>query len=516
MTCKRFQIPPQQSLNKVENFLQQKISNLNKSNRKLTRYYLDTLDWRLLTNEYYLRAEHHGEEEYILQLYKTDSESLITQFHSPELPTLSTTLGHSKLATLLTPLLEERALLPQIGLNITQQIFSLENESDKTTAQFFIENERLLYPKQEKSIALKTLSIHQFRGFESAFKLKDKHLLNQLSLTPLEQTPIEMWISHLGLNTELFLTPEVHLTPDMRTDIAAKTILKSFHHDINVNKEVVEKDIDPECLHEFRVAVRRTRSFLAQVPKIIPQHQLIRFKKQFAELGAVTTHQRDLDVMLLEFNDYLNMLPENQHIDLEPVRQFVQKQRNATFADVKKYLQSAKYKRFMESWGNFLSQEVPKHSSLGNATLPVEQVANKCIWKTYKKLMKQGRKITNESEDIELHDLRKTGKKLRYLIEFFSSLHPKKEIKQVIKTLKLLQNNLGEFQDLHVHQELISQIKNEMEQAKELTDNTAHAIEQLGKVLELKHYQCRQEFHDTFAKFSKPGHQAIFIKLYKS
>ena len=64
--------------------------------------------------------------------------------------------------------------------------------------------------------------------------------------------------------------------------------------------------------------------------------------------------------------------------------------------------------------------------------------------------MTQGRAITDGSPPEEYHELRKTCKKLRYLVEFFRSLFPRREMGRVITALKLLQDNLGEYQDLYV------------------------------------------------------------------
>jgi CHAD domain-containing protein len=49
-----------------------------------------------------------------------------------------------------------------------------------------------------------------------------------------------------------------------------------------------------------------------------------------------------------------------------------------------------------------------------------------------------------------LHDLRKQGKELRYLLEFFSSLYPAEVHKPMVSSLKALQDVLGRFQDREV------------------------------------------------------------------
>ena len=65
-------------------------------------------------------------------------------------------------------------------------------------------------------------------------------------------------------------------------------------------------------------------------------------------------------------------------------------------------------------------------------------------------MVKLGRAIDDDSPAEDLHELRKVGKELRYLLEFFTSLYPADVVKPFIKTLKGLQDQLGRFQDREV------------------------------------------------------------------
>jgi CHAD domain-containing protein len=60
---------------------------------------------------------------------------------------------------------------------------------------------------------------------------------------------------------------------------------------------------------------------------------------------------------------------------------------------------------------------------------------------------KRGSAIMPQSASADLHDLRKRCKELRYLLEFFASLHDPATHRRIIKDLKSLQDCLGAFQD---------------------------------------------------------------------
>jgi len=54
-----------------------------------------------------------------------------------------------------------------------------------------------------------------------------------------------------------------------------------------------------------------------------------------------------------------------------------------------------------------------------------------------------------------IHQLRINCKKLRYLMEFFTLLLPPAEIKKLIRSLKMLQDNPGNFNDYSVQQQFL-------------------------------------------------------------
>ena len=60
-------------------------------------------------------------------------------------------------------------------------------------------------------------------------------------------------------------------------------------------------------------------------------------------------------------------------------------------------------------------------------------------------MVRDGRAIDDESPPESLHDLRKRGKELRYLLELFGSLFPPSVVKPMVSALKGLQDVLDAF-----------------------------------------------------------------------
>ena len=61
----------------------------------------------------------------------------------------------------------------------------------------------------------------------------------------------------------------------------------------------MREQLDTEFLHDFRVALRRTRSLLGQIRDVFPAAAVEHFSSEFSWIGRLTGPPRDLDVLLL-------------------------------------------------------------------------------------------------------------------------------------------------------------------------------------------------------------------------
>jgi CHAD domain-containing protein len=113
--------------------------------------------------------------------------------------------------------------------------------------------------------------------------------------------------------------------------------------------------------------------------------------------------------------------------------------------------------------------------------------------------------ITPETQDEEVHELRIEAKKFRYLLEFFATLYQTKKIKQLVNRLKVLQDNLGRFNDFSVQQESL----NTYLQGHQNNAEMAKSIGALLMVLAQKQIEERGHVEERFAGFAN----AVTAKL---
>jgi CHAD domain-containing protein len=168
----------------------------------------------------------------------------------------------------------------------------------------------------------------------------------------------------------------------------------------------------------------------------------------------------------------------------------------------------------MMDWEAFLNKPPPSSATATNAELPVIDMARQRIYKRYRGIVKMGSRILAKPEDEMLHVLRIECKKLRYLLEFFAGLFPRKKVKTLIEQLKNLQDNLGDFNDLCIQQEYLLNISAELPASQRQLQKTLVAIGSLIETLDHKKQSVKDAFAKTFTDFAAPENQALFRELF--
>ena len=89
--------------------------------------------------------------------------------------------------------------------------------------------------------------------------------------------------------------------------------------------------------------------------------------------------------------------------------------------------------------------------------VPIADITPDLLDRMARKVSKRGRRMDRASHE-QLHALRKAIKKLRYSVEFLSSLHPGKRVKAYLRPCKSLQELLGTVNDAAVTLNLSEQL----------------------------------------------------------
>lgn len=469
-----------------------------------SKSFYDSFDWRLYGNG--LLAElttSPGASTFALR--HLDAGGLIASDELERVPAFGRQFDSPQIRAILEPILEMRALLPLCHMSFGVIPIHIVNDDAKTVLRLRIEVHQH---------ARQRLQVQAIKGYGDVAERITELLIAALGLTPIQETLLLPALQQLQRKPKDYTSKlTLHLAPNMRADIASKYIYSHLLKTIKDNEHGVMHDIDSEFLHDFRVAVRRTRAGLSQIKGVLPDAINAKYTEFFCWLGQITTPTRDLDVYLLNFPGYQNSLPASMRADLSPLYDFLLDKQQKAQRELAKKLQSEQYRSTIAQWESYLKEQAPIKPPEAHANLSIKQMADLRIWKVFNRLLHEGDAISEQSPPEQLHELRKTGKKLRYLLEFFQSLYPEKSIRRIIDSLRALQDVLGEFQDYQVQQNQLQLFSNEMAD-RHIAEKTLAALDVLIQNLDGNKRRARDDFGRRYALFRHADNKAVFKQLF--
>jgi CHAD domain-containing protein len=483
--------------------------------KSLLRTYYDTFDWRLHVAGGLLIEEQEpcrvhtcwrriADQQLLGQCLTTGSRCLDE-------------LSPGPLRDSLAKLIDMRVLMPMTRVHLRLQRAALLDQERKAVLRLaFMDGKVDANADFAEQPLRKRLSLEPVKGYRKPFERACKLLQERLELSsagPLLDDALAVY----GRKPQDYSGRlDVELHAGMPSGEALRVLLRHLLDTIERNLPGTIQDLDSEFLHDFRVAVRRTRSLLSQVKGVLPPEVTRRFAAGFKWLGQISGATRDLDVYLLKLPGYRRSLPQEMQADLQPLEDYLTRHQRREQRMLAKQLDSARCRLLLENWRTFLETPREELSWPEKAEQPILEVANRKIWKAYRIVLRRGLEISETSPAAALHELRISCKKLRYLMEFFQSLYPKKTLRRQIGVLKSLQDNLGDFHDLEVQADALRTFGHEMQS--EQSDLPGETFMAMGVLIDLLYRRQeieRRNFSDLFKRFARPTNQTACREMFK-
>jgi CHAD domain-containing protein len=422
-------------------------------------------------------------------------------------------LPDSEIKTLLQKRIALRALMPVAELGVANQEFVLRNEDEKIVVrgEFAALTSNWSEGLGETAGANRVNSfviLRGLRGYDKEYEQAGQKIA-RLADRQLDSLSFKARIESLGFHVEK--TPSDYgLSPDEPVEKAIREMSLLMLQQARANEQGVIDDIDTEFLHQFRVSLRKTRSLLNLMKKALPVELQVSLKSRLGELASSTNRLRDLDVFLLERNNYAAMLPDNFQEGVELLFKKIAADRERARKEVVSAFTSDKWQQLFASVFQQLEGEPLYATKL--ASRPIKQVADQKIHDRYATIREKGLRIDAQTPGEQVHDLRIEGKKLRYLMEFFAELYPAKTLKPLLKALKQLQTILGDFNDFEVQKKFLSNYEKSHRKSPELSA----AINGLIAVLHQKQLSARAQVMQAFSDFNQEETVMAFYSLFQA
>ncbi len=303
------------------------------------------------------------------------------------------------------------------------------------------------------------------------------------------------------LKLPLDIPPE---TPQITPHMTARTAVIQLSVHMIDTARFYEKGIidgtDQECLHQYRVSLRRLRALLSLLKDVFPSEDVQRWRDELSCIMKGTNQLRDLDVQLEDLTLYMSSIPDDYQNGYQTIIERSEKARESEYVQVARFLHSADYNSRMDA----VRAEIENAAALApteSSSLSIKTVVDSVLYARYKKIQKRIKKLTGHEDYSHIHKVRIEGKKLRYLCEFFPSLYPDSLLKPVIKQLKKVQNALGDYNDACTQREFFQAQAQHARENNEI--DTALAVGGITTIIDQKGEALKSKALDRVRSFTK-------------
>jgi len=257
------------------------------------REYLDTFDWsayRAGAAIEWRRESRQGR----LVWRPLDTPDALAHAAIPARPVFATDLPSGRLRTRLARTTGIRALLPVVETRVSGERFDIVDRDEKVIVRGVVEHDIGNVPGRRQAHDLGTfLRLLPVKGYARACE-DVADMAERLGLKIEKRDPLELALAAIGRQPlDCSARLDFQLEPGMRADIAMRRILRHLLGTMRANEAGMRAALDTEFLHDYRVAVRRTRSVLGQAKGVLPPDVRARFADEFRWLGTITSPTRE-------------------------------------------------------------------------------------------------------------------------------------------------------------------------------------------------------------------------------
>lgn len=436
-----------------------------------------------------------------LSVIDLNNGEIIQRINYQGVPVFASSLPVSNFKESIQSIIDIRALLLITSIQVHLVRYRVLNRDQKTVA--YLNHFQVLRKGEKPQDRSDTyITVDPIRGYEKPHQYLSGQISKMGTPIPIFKTIYSRALKEARLSPGSYSNQlNLDLDPQISTLEAMRLIYNRLLEIMRANEAGIKADVDTEFLHDYRVAIRKTRSGLSQVKGILPGDLTSKYRDGFSTYGKFTNQLRDLDVYLLSEPVYREMLPEPMEEHLNPLFKYLRSLRGDVHRQVVQTINSEAYRCFLQDWQTTLQNLDLNQKSDPAAAKPILELAKKRIFKQFSRIQSLENLIKEDVEDTQLHKLRIECKKLRYLLEFFNCLFPKEDISLCVRQLKKLQDHLGEFNDLVIQQEYLLGISSTMPIQDENTRLALVAIGYLVNRLGQRQAKVKSDFGCVFNDF---------------
>ena len=361
-------------------------------------------------------------------------------------------LPDAHLQQVLAPVVGVRRLLSLAEAEEYGSLLDILNDRGKTVARLRITSgrARAAKPRTAWHPLPIVMTLTGLRGYEGAYERLVPLIESRPGIESCPEGLHGVALHQVGVTESEDLQARVNLVPTVHAEVGARQIHLALLGILGANEPGLRENLDTEFLHDFRVAVRRTRALLGQIRHVFPPDVVAHFATEFSWLGRVTGAPRDLDVLVLALRHHYDDVPAG---DLNALTTFLGQAQQQEHARLIEALDTDRYRRLISEWKAFLEGPDPTRPDAHNAGHLLVDVVSPRAWRLSRRIADKRGTIDAQTAPALVHDVRIDTKKLRYLVDVTPAFYGAEDLAGVLGALKKLQSALGDFNDAHVQEE---------------------------------------------------------------
>jgi CHAD domain-containing protein len=204
---------------------------------------------------------------------------------------------------------------------------------------------------------------------------------------------------------------------------------------------LVRDDASPEALHKLRVALRRLRSLWWAFEPLLEKGENTRQRALYQFLANAAGKTRDWDILIELLAQNANARRGGAY-DIAPK---LEEARGNAFASSRETLSNADVKHLLRDALTSAAKEL----NTAHERMPMRKFAAQRVATSQRSLDKRVKRArrAKRSNYTAFHNVRKAGKKLRYLLEFFEPILSGGH-KRMLRRLNQIQKRFGTLNDV--------------------------------------------------------------------
>jgi CHAD domain-containing protein len=250
------------------------------------------------------------------------------------------------------------------------------------------------------------------------------------------------------------------LPPGLSVGAACAFVCAHLGRVIQHYAPLAEAREDTEAVHQMRVAVRRLRSALALFRRAVACAEVAAAKADLGALGRALGPARDWDVFATGTGEAVAAAFPDDAAVLRLLAA-AGRRRDACYDELARVLASPGFRRLGITLATLAAARPWERGAdarqAGTLEVSLSEYAARALTRRLRHLTAYGDDISGLPGDT-LHAIRLRAKRLRYGIEIFAPLYPRREVRRYTRRLAALQEWLGHLNDGSVAAALIAEL----------------------------------------------------------